>query len=78
MNSNRFYFTFGSDIGFPYQNTYLIVIADNISDAIKKFRNKYPDRHDNTVNCAFWYDEGHWHGSLNEYVYGDVPAEIIN
>ncbi len=49
----KFYFTFGSDPGFPYQNTFIIVIADTERAAVEKFRAKFPDRHENTVNCAF-------------------------
>ena len=50
----NFYFTFGSWEGFPYQHGYLIAKADDLSSAIAKFREKYPDKHKNTVNCAFY------------------------
>ncbi len=43
---------------------------------MEKFRAKFPDRHKDTVNCAFWYSEEEWHGSLSEAVYGE-PAEVI-
>ncbi len=72
----KFYFTFGSDPGFPYQNTYIIVMADTERAAVEKFRAKFPDRHKNTVNCAFLYPEEEWRGSLNEAGYGE-PAEVI-
>ncbi len=72
----KFYFTFGSDPGFPYQNTYIIVIADTERAAVEKFRAKFPDRHKDTVNCAFWYSEEQWRRSLSEAVYGE-PAEVI-
>lgn len=74
---NKFYFTFGSDPGFPYQNTYLIVMAYTEKEAIQKFREKYPDRHKNTFNCAFVYTEQQWEGSLNQKYYPKEPAEII-
>ena len=77
MEKTKFYFTFGSDARFPYQNTYLIVIADCLEDAICKFRKKYPDRHKNIVNCAFWYSQEQWEGSLNQKLYPHEPAEII-
>lgn len=67
---------FGYDPGFPYQNTYVIVMADTEHEAVEKFRAKFPDRHTNLVNCAFWYPEERWHGSRNEAFYGD-PVEII-
>lgn len=34
----KFYFTFGTDEGFPYQDTYLIVMATDLKEAIEKFR----------------------------------------
>ncbi len=72
----KFYFTFGSDPGFPYQNTYIIVMADTESEAVEKFQAKFPDRHKGIVNCAFWYPEEEWRGSLSEAAYGE-PAEVI-
>ena len=73
---SRFYFTFGSDPGFPFQNTYIIVLAESEKAAVEKFREKYPDRHTGTVNCAFWYSEEHWTGTPNEREYTE-PAEAI-
>ena len=43
---------------------------------MEKFREKYPDRHTGTVNCAFWYSEEHWTGTPNEREYTE-PAEVI-
>lgn len=60
---NNFYFTFGSDKGFPYQTGYVIVKADDMADAINKFRMRFPDRHKDTVNCSFWYTEKQWSGT---------------
>lgn len=77
FNIEKFYFTFGSDSGFPYQKTYLIVIAETKQEAIRKFREKYPDRHKNTFNCSFVYSEEQWNGSLNQKYYPEEPAEII-
>ena len=78
MDKKKFYFTFGSDINQPYQNTYLIVIAGSKSTAIEKFRKKYPDRHENTYNAANCYTEEQWRGSICEREYPDKPVEIIN
>ena len=39
---NKFYFTFGSDENYPYQNTYLIVVAFTLKKAIEVFQKKYP------------------------------------
>jgi len=72
----KFYFSFGSDPGFPFQNTFIIVVAETEKAAVEKFRKKYPDRHEGIVNCAFWYSEESWHRSKNETDYGE-PAEVI-
>ena len=55
-----FYFTFGSNEAFPYQNGYLVVYAGCRSDAIKAFRQKYPDREPDCINCAFIYSKDEW------------------
>lgn len=73
---NKFYFTFGSDKDYPYQNTYLIVIADCMGEAMTKFTSKYPNRHFNCINCAFYYDEATWNKSIKLF-YPKEPAEII-
>ena len=73
---NKFYFTFGSLEQFPYQDTYLIIIADDLAKAIAAFREKYPDRHPNTVNCSDWYDEKRWERIKRHYD-GISPAEVL-
>lgn len=72
----KFFFTFDSSLSFPYQNTYVIVMADTEKNAVEKFRSKFPDKHKGLVNCAFWYSEDLWHNPQSESVYGK-PAEII-
>lgn len=57
----KFYFTYGSDEQFPFQNGYSIVIADDIHQAIGKFRKYHPNREgSNCINCAFYYTENEW------------------
>ena len=73
----KFYFTFGSDPEFPHQNTYLVVVANSLSEAVEKFRKKYPDRHSGCVNCAFFYTEEEWKGSINERYYKGGPVDVI-
>lgn len=73
-----FYFTFGSWEKFPYQDTYLVAYAMDVSDAVKKYRKRHPDIHENTVNCASWYGKEQWEESENGKAWGDrEPAEII-
>ena len=49
LKSQSFYFTFGSSLSFPYQHGYVEVKGTTRSEAIAKFRSKYPDRSENTV-----------------------------
>ena len=56
----RFYYTFGGDLKFPYQCGWVVVVARNWEEAHAKFRNRFPDRHENTLNCAFCYDADQW------------------
>lgn len=63
----KFYFTFGTDPGFPYCGGYLIIIAKNLKEACENFSQLYPDRHKNTLNCAFVYSEEKW-GKIPEYM----------
>lgn len=55
-----FFFTFGTAEHFPYQGGYLIVRARNQIEAIQIFRRSYPDANEDTVNCAFIYNEWEW------------------
>lgn len=57
---NRYYFTFGSDKNLPYQNGYVIVLADTVLDAIAKFRMKFPDKYRGNINCSFFYTSEQW------------------
>lgn len=75
-----YYFTFGSWERFPYQNTYLVVYGIDMHDALKKYRSKYPDVHQDTVNCSSWYNEEQWKEVLERSKgrwYNEPPAEVI-
>lgn len=50
-----FYFTYGTDPGYPFEGGYTLIFADNVKEAIKLFRKRHPDRHEGVVNCAFIY-----------------------
>lgn len=72
----KYYFTFGSCERFPYKNTYLVVVASSLDDATAAFREKYPDIHENCLNCSFWYNEEQW--EKTRVLYEDKsPAEVI-
>ena len=74
---NKFYFTFGSDENYPYQNTYLIVVALTLKKAIEVFQKKYPNRQSGAVNCAFWYTEKEWDQQVSLCYEGVEPADVI-
>lgn len=64
-DSKNFYFTFGSAEQFPYQYGYLIVCADSESEAVEKYRAKYPDIDKGIVNCSFIYSQEEWNREVN-------------
>lgn len=72
----RYYFTFGSWEKFPYKNTYLIVVASSFDDAVAAFRKKYPDVHENCLNCSSLYSEEKWERVKDTYA-DQSPAEVI-
>ena len=57
---NRYFYTFGSDPGFPYQNGWVEVRAASREEADRKFRARFPDRSNGVMNCSFFYDEEKW------------------
>lgn len=59
-DKQAFFFTFGTAEHFPYQGGYLIVRARNQTEAVQIFRRSYPDINENTINCAFIYNEWGW------------------
>ena len=54
---SKFFFTFGSDPGFPYQYGWVEVHAPGMYEAVQTFRARFPDRTPGIVNCAFYYSE---------------------
>ena len=58
--TQRFYFTYGSNPIFPFCGGYVIVKAGSLKEAIEKYRKEYPDVHDGLINCTFYYNESEW------------------
>lgn len=57
----NFYFTYGSDKQFPYQNGYSKIIAEDIQEACRLFNAVHPKRKGSgCMNCAFYYNEVQW------------------
>lgn len=53
---SRFYFTFGSDPHFPFQEGWIAIEAPDIRAAAKIFKVYYPNPLDDTVlNCSDYY-----------------------
>ena len=74
-----FYFTFGSAKQFPYgRGQYVVVKAQDIREAARKYKRKYPNPYDDEViNCADYYSQQAWDERIKQY-YGDTePAEVI-
>lgn len=74
-----FYFTCGSAKQFPYgRGQYVVVKAQDIREAARKYKRKYPNPHDDEVlNCADYYSQQAWDERIKQY-YGDTePAEVI-
>ncbi|MCM1178645.1 MAG: hypothetical protein NC347_00170 [Clostridium sp.] len=72
----KYYFTFGSWKKFPYQNTYLVVVASSYRDAVKEFRKKHPDVNPGCMNCSDCYSEEQWK-EVGYYYADQRPAEVI-
>lgn len=73
----KWYFTFGSSDKFPYQNTYLIVVASSRDDAIKAFRGKYRDINAGCLNCSCYYSEEQWQAWCEKLYEGMEPMDVI-
>lgn len=70
----KFYFTFGTDPGFPLYDCYIVIMAESFSGAAEEFRRHYPDRHPGCLNCAFFYTEEEWQKTGMEKIYGKPCA----
>lgn len=57
---NRYYYSFGTSLQFPFQCGWVVVCADSLQLANDKFRLRFPDKTPGVLNCAFVYDEEQW------------------
>lgn len=55
-----FYFTYGTDKGFPFQGGWTEVHAADRNQAVALFRREHPDRSPGLVNCSSIYTEKHF------------------
>ena len=56
----NFYYTFGSAEFYPFQNGWVVVKADSRAQADRIFKDHFPCRTPNVLNCAFVYSEHQW------------------
>lgn len=56
---NNYYYTFGANEQFPYQNGWIVIQADTRNTADTIFTHFYPNRNPNNplLNCSFVYEE---------------------
>lgn len=75
----RFYFTFGSDPGFPYgRGDFVIVIGSSYRDCMDTFKQAYPNRPGSgAMNCADYYSATEWPKIKEKYYPGKMPKKIL-
>lgn len=56
----NFFYTFGSDSGFPFQNGWVVIKAKSLTEAHDIFMRHFPCREPGVLNCAFYYTEEAW------------------
>lgn len=73
-----FFYTFGSDEKFPFQNGYIVVWAPSIEVSNQIFQSVYPNRPDSDcLNCAFVYTKAEWDkGPGKIYKTSDKKAQL--
>ena len=58
---SKFYFTFGINPIYPYQNGYIIIEAESLSQSIEYFKILFPNpEKPYLLRCAFYYTEQQW------------------
>lgn len=76
---SNFYFVFGTWEGYPYgEKDYVLVVAENLTQAINLYRAVHADTENGSVRCADWYTEDVWVKRIrDEYYKGVGPIETI-
>ncbi len=75
---NRYYITFGSDERFPFQNTYICILAESEFEANQIFRAHHPNRPgSDALNYSFLYTESEFLGLKEVYYPNTEPAETL-
>ena len=80
---NAYYYTFGSDMRFPYQGGCVQVFAETSEKADAIFRKYFPDRNPGILNCAAIYKQENFpksmliNGNLGKYCHKALGSEKI-
>ena len=80
----KFYFTYGTDRGYPFRGGWTIINAPNIEAAIKMFQAIHPSRPgSNCLNCADYYTAEKFEktdcfktGNFGEYCHEEISVNI--
>lgn len=51
----KFYFTYGTDSGYPFRGGWTLIIAPDEKTATQIFRAFHPDRWSGCLNCSDYY-----------------------
>lgn len=75
----NYYFTFGSDEKFPFHDGFIVVKADSIKEAARKFDEWYPNEmYEDTLNCSDYYSEKDWKKILEKGFYkNQSPLAVL-
>ena len=73
----KFYFSYGTDNGFPFKEGHTEIEAQDKESAIELFNSVHPCRTDNIINCAFIYDEDEWKEMEGKYPSMEVCHEKL-
>lgn len=76
QNIKKFYITFGNDTTFPFQNTYIIIEANNETEMQDVYQILYPDKNTNCLNYSFAYTQTEWDNGV--YRHYTQPEVIIH
>lgn len=73
-----FYFTFGSSKQFPFQSGYIVLYAEDIKAAARKFQSLYPNPYEpDVLNCSDYYSLEKWIEITQEFYKDEAPLKVI-
>lgn len=76
MNSQKFYFTYGTSRLFPFRGGWTEVTAKDREEAVALFRIVHPDATPGIVNCSFIYPENEFR-KTGMYTSGNLGQHCV-